>query len=123
MNIKGVANNLIPVDFLKNDLRKTRNTADRDPQQSPGGGNETPQRHKFTDQEIEDALKYLRELPGIKLNNLQFRVEKKEERVVIFVEDSTGKIIRRIPDTELWSLIKNRPTSTVNRGNLLNKSL
>jgi uncharacterized FlaG/YvyC family protein len=123
MNIKGIVNNLIPIDFFKTDLRKTRNTADRDPQQGGDGGGETPQRHQFTDQELDEVLKHLRELPGVKVNNLQIRVEKTENRVVVFVEDVTGKVVRRIPDTELWFLMKSRSTTVGDRGNLLNKAL
>jgi uncharacterized FlaG/YvyC family protein len=122
MNIKGIVNNLIPIDFTKSDLRKTKNSADREPQQGGGGGGEAPQQHRFTDEEITEALKMLRELPGVKENNLQFRVERNDERVVVFIEDPTGKIIRRIPDVELWALMKKRdPNST--RGNLLNKAM
>lgn len=122
MNIKGLVSNLIPIDLKKVDLRKTRNTPDRDPHQGGGGGGENPKGHKFTDEELEAALKILRDAPGVKIHNLQFRVEKNLEHVVVFIEDPTGKVIRRIPDTELWSLLKNhQPNSS--RGNLLNKAL
>jgi uncharacterized FlaG/YvyC family protein len=122
MNIKGLSNNLIPIDFAKKtDFRKTQNTPDREPQQG-GGGDKPPEQHRFTDEELQDALKLLKELPGIKENNLSFRVERNEERVVVYVEDYTGKIIRRIPDMELWSLLKNRQQNST-RGNLLNKAM
>ena len=121
MNIKGIVNNLIPIDLKKIDLRKTRNTPDRDPQQG-GGGEEKPKHRNFTEEELQEALKLLRELPGVKINNLQFRVERNNDRIIVFLEDPTGKVIRRIPDTELRSLLKNHlPDSS--RGNLLNKAL
>ena len=122
MNIKGVVGNLIPVDFGKRDLRKTRNEPDRDAQQGGQGGGEPPKHHRFTEEELAAALKMLKELPGIKENNLQFRVERNNDRIVIFVEDPTGKVIRRIPDLELWSLYTSRQSDSP-RGNLLNKSL
>ncbi|MDZ4678117.1 MAG: flagellar protein FlaG [Oligoflexia bacterium] len=121
MNIKGIVGNLIPIDILKTDRRKTQNTSDRDPQQG-GGGDAQPEQHRFTDSELQDALKLLKDLPGIKENHLQFRVERNDKRVVVFVEDSTGKVIRRIPDTELWYMLKNRQHDQ-SRGNLLNKAL
>ena len=122
MNIKGLVNNLIPIDFAKKtDFRKTRNTQDREPQQG-GGGDRPPEQHRFSDDELQEALKLLKDLPGVKENNLSFRVEWNDLRVVVFVEDVTGKIVRRIPDIELWSLLKNRQQDS-SRGNLLNKAM
>jgi uncharacterized FlaG/YvyC family protein len=122
MNIKGVLATVIPVDFGKRDLRKTRNEPERDAQQGGQGGQQPLAHHRFTEEELKDALKMLRELPGIKENNLQIRVERNEDRVVIFVEDPTGKVIRRIPDLELWAMFTRRQTDNP-RGNLLNKAL
>jgi uncharacterized FlaG/YvyC family protein len=121
MNIKGIVSNLLPADLKSVDLRKTRNTPDRDPQQG-GGGEAPPKNHKLTESELEEALKILRELPGVKLNNLQFRVERPNGRIVVFLEDPTGKVLRRMPDLELLQLVKNHnPDRT--RGQLLNKAL
>ena len=122
MNIKGLVSNLLPIDFGKRYLRKTRNEPERDAQQGGQGGQQPPQHHRFTDEELTAALKMLRELPGIKENNLQIRVERNEERIIIFVEDPTGKIIRRIPDLELWAMFLRQQTDSP-RGNLLNKAL
>ncbi len=123
MNIKGVVGNLIAVDFLKRTDKKSTGQAkeamDRDPQQ--GGGGQEPEQHRFNDAELEEALKFLKENPGFKNNNLQLRVEKNQGRVIVFVEDYTGKVIRRISDTELWAMVKSKSQS--NRGTLLNKAL
>jgi len=124
MNIKGVINSLIPVDFLKRtDARKraAQTATDRDPQSGQGDSG-PPERHKFTDEEIEEALKVLQGLPGVNKNNLFFKVERVDDRVIVFVQDHTGKTIRRIADTELWSILKSRGNQSP-RGNLLNKAL
>ncbi|MCC6278628.1 MAG: flagellar protein FlaG [Oligoflexia bacterium] len=121
MNIKGLVSNIIPVDFLKKERHVTRQTTDRDPSQG-GAGQQPPEQHRFTDAELEEALKMLGELQGIKENNLQFRVERNDARIVVFVEDVSGKVIRRIPDTELWHLLTHRQKDS-KRGNLLNKSM
>lgn len=112
----------MPTDLVKTDRRVTNKTGDRDPGQGGAGGEQPPQQHRFTDSELDEALKLLKELPGIKENNLSFRVEKNDARVVVFVEDSHGKIVRRIPDTELWQLLVNKRKDPV-RGNLLNKAM
>lgn len=123
MSIKGIgAAQILPFDVVKTDTRKTRNTADRDPQQNLGqGSEELPKRHKFTDDEIQEIIAYLKELKGVKENNLQIRVERNGDRVVLFVEDIFGKVISRLPDTALMGLL-NRPKDKI-KGNLLNKSL
>jgi len=122
MNIKGIVGNLIPIEFGKRNLRKAQNNPERDAQQGGQGGGEPPKQHRFTEEELKAALQMLKELPGIKQNNLQFRVERNQDRIIVFVEDSTGKIIRRIPDLELWAMYSRRQTDSA-RGNLLNKSL
>jgi uncharacterized FlaG/YvyC family protein len=122
MNIKGIVSNLIPMDFTKKNLRKTKNDPERDAQGGGQGGGQNPTPHTFTDEELKEALKILKEIPGIKQNNLQFRVERNDLRLVIFVEDPTGKVIRRIPDQELWAMIKSKMSDS-SRGNLLNKAL
>jgi uncharacterized FlaG/YvyC family protein len=121
MNIKGIVSNIIPLDLKSIDLRKTRNTPDRDPQQG-GGDNSQAKQHKLSESELEEALKILRELPGVKANNLQFRVERANDRIVVYLEDPTGKVLRRMPDQELYALIKNHNPDK-SRGHLLNKAL
>lgn len=120
MNIKGIVGNLIPVDFVKRtDRQKTKETTDREPQNQQGGGE--PEQHRFTDEELAKALEFLKQNPGIKTHNLSLRVERNGNRVVVFVEDYTGKVIRRISDTELWALVKSGEQKA--RGTLLNKAL
>ena len=122
MTIKGVLNNLIPVDFVKTDLRKTRESHDREPQQGQGEEGRAPERHDFTEEELKQVIQQLKEIPGVKANNLQFRVVRADDgRPTVFVEDPMGKVIRRIPDTELWAILKNGQKS--GRGQLLNKAL
>lgn len=121
MNIRALVGNLIPVDFTaKADRKKMKETGDRDPGQNNGGGEE-PEQHRFTDQELEEALKFLKANPGIKNNNLFLKVERNQNRITVFVQDPTGKIIRRISDTELWAMVKKNDQTS--RGTLLNKAL
>lgn len=123
MNIKGVVGNLFPIESVKKPERKDRaqQTQDREPQQDTGGGHE-PEQHRFTEEELKEALNILKENPGIKNNNLQLRVEHNESRVIVFVEDYTGKVIRRISDVELWAMVKAKSLQS-ERGALLNKAL
>lgn len=77
-------------------------------------------RRKPTPEEIADAVKYLEALPGIKDNQLQVRLVTNDDVSVVFIEDRFGKIVRRIPETELRQLTSNREKKS---GHLLNRAL
>ncbi len=123
MNIKAIVGNIVPIDSVKRSETKrlAQQTQDRDPNQGGGGGGE-PEQHRFTEEEVKEAVAILKENPGFKIHNLQCRVEWNEGRVTVYVEDPAGKIIRRIADTELWAIVKNKSNQS-QRGTLLNKAL
>lgn len=118
MNIKSIAGNLLPVEMKKIDKRAQDTSADRDPNHS--GGDEKPAHHKMTDEEIEKAVEFLKNLKGIQDNNLQLRVEKKDGTLVVFIEDLSGKVVRRIPEQDLWQLAKDKDKS---KGVLFDKAM
>ncbi len=99
-------------------------SADRDPngqQQSEGG----EQRRGLTEEEIQEAIKILEALPGVKDNGLQFKLTRGENGVpVVNVQDRDGKIVRRIAETEL-SQVKARQNggAVKTTGNILNKAM
>ncbi len=120
MNIKSIANNLLPFDIKKVGRDpKTQASADRD---GNGKREDTPKktpRRNLSKEELENAIKYLKELKGIKDNNLNVRLVLQNGIPVVLVEDHLGKVVRRIPETELSML----DTTEKSKGNLLDKSL
>ena len=123
MDVKGVFRNINPFN-VKNvkDARRVQTGAatDRDAngQQSREGEKQPPR--TLSQSELEEAVLYLQGLAGIKDNNLRVRLEQKDGITVVYVEDMSGNVVRRIPESDLEQLTKNRQKSS---GHLLNKAL
>ncbi|MGE3972891.1 MAG: flagellar protein FlaG [Bdellovibrionales bacterium] len=121
MNIKSVAHNILPLEITKIRRSQSEKAGDRDPNaQSDGGGGDATKRH-LSEEEIQKAIAHLKELKGVKDNNLQIRLHKKDGITIVFVEDHLGKVIRRIPEAELYHLTTQ--DKNTEKGHLLNKSL
>lgn len=130
MDVKNVIRNILP--FSKNPVSEakrrelvqgeTKSAPDRDPNpQDPNHHEEAPKRG-LSDEEIQAAIAQLEALPGVKDNGLRVRLEKKDGIPVVYVEDPTGRVVRRIPESEL-SLMKNRAADSKSTGQLLNKAM
>lgn len=86
---------------------KSESTTDRDANGQMAGGGGQPQHHgPMSDEQFEKALEYLRSTAAVKDNGLT--VEKAESdggrRLVLIKDPRTDKVIRRIMESELWSL-------------------
>lgn len=123
MDIKGVFRNVIP--FVgRTDEAKARQKTDANNDREGNGqaatGGEDQRRRQLTDEEIANAIKYLEGLAGVKDNNLTVRAETKDGITVVYVQDRDGKVVRRIPESEL-SLLAGAPQKKT--GHLLNKAM
>ncbi len=76
-------------------------------------------KEKLTDQEFEEAIKALHAFEGVKASGLTIELLISGEVKVVLVKDPEGKVVRRIPESELWPLIKDKFKTT---GHLLNKA-
>jgi uncharacterized FlaG/YvyC family protein len=123
MNIKSLANIFTATPVIKRSevaqRMKSEASADRDANAQYDGGQDGEKR-SLTAEELELALQHLRALSGVKDNHLQVTVREQDGLKVIFIEDPTGKVIRRIPEWDLLALLKNRSNSP---GQLLNKAM
>ncbi|MGE0526178.1 MAG: hypothetical protein AB7G93_17655 [Bdellovibrionales bacterium] len=122
MNIKTLTPGPIaPLEPKKKVESKARAQAsterDADGRRDPGG--EEPRRH-LTQQEFDEALKVLEELPGLKSHNLTIKVEVKEDCRVILVIDPQGQIIRRLSESQLWAATRDKDRHT---GRILDKAM
>lgn len=125
MNIKNVWNSLVNiagVDRAKLDHRaKLDGSADRDT--DLGRGEEEAAKHKMTEEEIQEVLEHLRKIDGIKENNLQVRLERKDDTAVIYIEDIKGKVIRRIAEGEMWYIYQKQKSGDGKKGQIFNKAM
>jgi uncharacterized FlaG/YvyC family protein len=102
MSINPVGNGPKILDLRK--VEKKTHDASADRENMPNGGDGGHQHHKMNDEEIQKAIERLRSLQGIKDNNLIIKLDKSSGVPIVFIEDYTGKVVRRIPESELWQL-------------------
>lgn len=62
----------------------------------------------LSDEEIEKTLSQLKSLPGIKDHRLIVKMEIQNNQRIIFIEDSLGHVIRRIPESDFWSILESK---------------
>lgn len=82
---------------------------------------EQPRKLKLTDEEIEKALQALKNLEGVQANDLIVEIEVQGEIRVAMIKDINGNVVRRIPESELWSLVTRSETEP-EKGSLLNRT-
>ena len=131
MDVKQAARNILPLALGKVSEAKLREattseahttSSDRDANGQQQREQPTPRRG-LSEEELQEALKILEALPGVKDNGLKFKLTRSEDGVpVVHVEDRNGKIVRRIPESEL-SMLKSRNVDPKATGNLLNKAM
>src|ERR1044072_3676791 len=122
MNIKGLNSSPIaPVEPKKRveGNARTQNATDRDGNGRKEQGEPELKRH-LNQQEFDDALKALGEMPGLKANNLTIKVETKEDCRIILILDPSGQVVRRLSEAQLWSATRDKDRQT---GRILDKAM
>lgn len=125
MNIKNVLNSIVNisgVDKAKLD-HKTKLDASGERDTDLGRGDEEASKHKMTESEAHEVLNHLRELDGVKGNNLQVRLEQKEDCYIIYIEEISGKVIRRIAEAEMWFIYQKQKSGDGKKGQIFNKAM
>lgn len=127
MNIKGLLGNMVTSPIRANEgapkvdrTIKSDSTHDRDANgQQLFDQNKKQQQGPMSDEQFKKAVEYLENLPSIKEHS--WRVEQFLEGTVRFllVKDNLGQLVRRIPESELWTLPFDKDVRT---GQLLKKS-
>lgn len=127
MDIKNIVRTVIP--FANSSAKEVRETSARvktdDTTEREGNGQqageEQQKRRNLTPEELDDAVKHLQALPGLKDNNLSVRLEHNAEGIAfILVTDGYGKVVRRIPESEISTLVDGKERKS---GHLLNRAM
>ena len=122
MDIKGLVRNVMPFTTKAQTERMTQAKTDASQDRDGNGqsqGEARKQKH-YDEEEVQEVVKVLEALAGIKDNGLKVRVSANDGVTVIFVEDRQGKVVRRIPESDFHFVLANR---TKKSGQLLNKTL
>ena len=127
MDIKSVFRSIIPSipgKAEKPEVNGTTSKMDADNDREGNGQasqeGEEQKRRPLTPEEFESAISYLKSLPGIKDHNLTVKLVQADGISNVYIEDAHGKIVRRIPETELRQLTANREKTT---GRLINRAM
>ena len=131
MDVKNVIRSIIPSGLnsvsetqrktLRDDLNEKADLShDRDANgQMPQGG-EQGRRH-LSPEELKEAIEILQRMSGVSENGLTVELEFSDESIpVALIKDREGKVVRRIPETEL-SLLKSKSQES-KTGRLLNRA-
>lgn len=109
MNIKGVfgnvmANPIRPPDKVERTI-KSDMTQDRDANgQQPQDDSQKKHDEPMSEEQLNKCLEHLRQLPAVKENNWQIELSEIEGRRFVLVLDPQGTLIRRFPESDLWTL-------------------
>ncbi|MFM6926880.1 MAG: hypothetical protein ACKOX6_00355 [Bdellovibrio sp.] len=123
MNIKGLIPNIQPTDVRAIDRTgraiQSDSSHDRD-----ANGQETYQQQQqdqkppMTEEQLESSMEHLRKLPAFKEHRWTVELQDEDGMRCVLVKDNLGNLIRRIPESDLWTL----PTDNSPRGQLLKRS-
>lgn len=132
MNIKGLVRNLTPFakptekatakEVAESKRVETGSTSDREPNGKQEQAGEESKRN-LSQEEIEQAITHLKNLQGVKDNHLTVECKEDDGIKVIYVKDPTGKVVRRLAESDIWYVLKTRTNPEQKKsGQLLNKS-
>lgn len=124
MDIKGALNQVIPIGLRnKGPVQKTiksDSTADRDANgQQASGGQQEQHQEPMTEEQLQRALDHLKGLAAVKDHGLSVELVEQAGKKFVLLKEASGKVIRRIHESELWTL---QITHDEKKGQILNKS-
>ncbi len=130
MDVKGIVRNILPFGIAgsrdKLEVKRREKTASSTNETADKEGNgqaqseEQEKRRNLSEAEILEAMHILEALPGVKENGLTVKLMKIDGVPAVYIEDRTGKVVRRIPETELNHVLKTKEKKT---GHLLNRAM
>lgn len=123
MDVKGIAKIINPISIHGKDrvdkAIKSDNAQDREGNgQMPTGG-DSQQKDSMSDEQFQQALEHLKKHQIFKDHHLEIQVQYVNEKRFVIINEPNGRILRRIPEPELWSLIHSKDND---RGQLLSKT-
>lgn len=128
MNIKGLLGNMITSPIRNKETAtktertiKSDSTHDRDAngQQLYDQNKKQQQQGSMSEEQFNKAVEYLLSLPSVKEHQWSVEIVNENSKRFVLVKDNLNNIVRRIPESELWSLPFDKDVRT---GQLLKKS-
>ncbi len=108
-------------DVTKKSEIKSDGSTERDANgQMPGRQEESPK--DLNEEERQKVLASVKQLAGVKDNNLTVRMQFINDKYFVFIEDVKGKVIRRVDINELAHMLKEKDPSS-EKGSFFNRAL
>lgn len=108
MNIKGLFNNIPTLPIRPTDkvdrAIKSDSTHDRDANGQQMYDQGSQQQGPMSDEQLEKSIEHLRSLPFVQEHGWMIELVTENDRKFVLVKDKDNKLIRRIPEEDLWTL-------------------
>ncbi|MGZ5278888.1 MAG: flagellar protein FlaG [Pseudobdellovibrionaceae bacterium] len=128
MDIKNALNAILPPSLRKvapsERQIKAGDTTDRDANgQAAYDQNQKQQHHEpMTEEQLKKALEHLASLPAVKDHNLSVELVDLQGKKFVLLKEANGKVLRKIPESELWTLPVMNDSDPRKKGQLLRKT-
>lgn len=124
MDIRNAIGSLLPTNLRRRDpverAIRSDSATDRDGNGQMPQGEKHEEKPPMSDEQLKKALDHLKSLPVVKDHNLSVELVTAEHgKRFVLLKEPTGKLIRRIPESELWTL---QVVGDHDKGQLLRKT-
>ncbi len=123
MDLKGIGKPVgpLPVQHRERVERSisSEKTLDREGNGQAAYGDGGQQHPPMSEEQFKKAIEHLRNLQAVKDNHLEVVEHNVDGKRFVVLREPSGKIIRRIPESELWSL---QGVKDSEKGQLLSKT-
>lgn len=108
MDVRNVLGSLIPTNITKKDptdkIIKSDSTTERDGNGQMPFGDGQDQKPPMSEEQLKKAVEHLASHAAVKENNLSVELVKIDGKNFVLIKEPSGKIVRRIPEIDLWTL-------------------
>jgi len=128
MDIKNALNAILPPSLRKaapsERSIKAGDTTDRDANGQAAYDQNQQQQHRepMTEEQLKKALEHLASLPAVKEHNLSVELVELQGKKFVLLKEADGKVLRKIPENELWTLPVMNDSDPRKKGQLLRKT-
>lgn len=126
MDIKNALNAILPLNLRHKEgadrTIKMGSTTDRDANGQQAYSQNQNQHGPMSDEQFQKAIEILKNMPAIKEHSLSIEELIENDRRFVLIKEPSGKVVRRIPEAELWGLQEMKSSDPNKKGQLLRKT-
>lgn len=128
MDVKNALGSILPANLRQKvgateKTIKAGNTTDRDGNGQMAQDQKNEEQHPpMTEEQLKAAVDQIKALPAVKEHNLSVELTDVNGKRFVLLKEADGKILRRIPELELWTLPVIDSTSPDKKGQILRKT-